>query len=60
MKTTLLVLPLHNANSVIVIFNVERTFKAYACQMCGKYAKTKYEIMKHHKKEHKLFFCSKS
>ena len=46
MQTTLSELPLHNANSVIVIFNVERTFKAYVCQMCGKYAKTKYEIIK--------------
>ena len=55
MKTTLSVLPLHNANSVIVIFNVERTFKAYVCQMCGKYAKTKSEIMKHYKKGRILF-----
>ena len=29
---------------------------AYVCQMCGKYAKTKSEIIKHYKKEHKLFF----
>ena len=31
----------------------------YVCQMCGKYAKTKFEIMKHLKKEHILFVHSK-
>ena len=55
-KITVTELPLHNAKSVIVIFYVERTFKAYVCQMCGKYAKTKSEIMKHYKKDHTVFF----
>ena len=55
MKTTLSVLPLHNANSVVAIFYVKRTFKTYGCQMCGKYAKTKSKIMTHYKKEH-IFF----
>ena len=36
-KITLTELPLHNANPVIVILYVERTFKAYVCPMCGKY-----------------------
>ena len=42
--------------SVILMFYVERTLKAYACQMCDKYAQTKSEIMKHYKKEHLHFF----
>ena len=44
-------LPLHNANSVIMIFYVERIFKAFVCQMYGKYATTKSEIMKHYLKK---------
>ena len=59
-KIILTELPLHNAKSVIVIVYVERTFKAYVCQMCGKYAQTKSEIMKHYKKDHLCFFYSKS
>ena len=39
-----------NVNSVIVIFYVEKTGKAYKCQMCGKYAKTKSGIMKNYPK----------
>ena len=31
------------------------TFKAYVCQMCGKYAKTKFEIIKHKKKKLHVF-----
>ena len=58
-KITLTELPLHNAKSVIVIFYVERTFKAYECQMCGKYAKTKSEIRRHYKKEHFYLFFFK-
>ena len=34
-----------NGNYVNVIFHEEKTFKAYVCQMCGKYAKTKSEII---------------
>ena len=30
--------------------NVLSTFLAYVCQMCAKYAKAKYEIIKHYKK----------
>ena len=42
--------PLNNANSVYVIFHVEKTFNALVCQMCRKYTKTKSEIMKHYQK----------
>ena len=49
-KITLTELPLHNATSVIVIFYLERTSKAYVYQICCKYANTKIEIMKHYKK----------
>ena len=44
MEFTLPELPLHNANS----FSVEKkTFMSCGCQICGKYAKTKSEIVKH-------------
>ena len=47
---------MYNANSVIEFFNVEKTFRALACQMCGTYSKTKSEIMKHYQKDHIIFF----
>ena len=53
---TLTELALHHANSVIVIFYVEKAVKAYVCQMCEKYAKTKSGIMTNYQKEHILFF----
>ena len=31
---------MHDANSVIGIFYVEKKFEAYLCKMCGKYTKT--------------------
>ena len=39
-------LKLHSATVVIVIFYEERTFKAYVCKMCRKYARIKSEIIK--------------
>ena len=47
--------PLNNANSVYMIFHVEKTFNAMICQICGKYTKTKSEIIKH-KKINLIFF----
>ena len=38
---------LHNANSLFVSFHVENAFHVLKCQMCGKYSKTKPEVMKH-------------
>ena len=55
-EMTVTELSLCSGNSVNVIFHVEKTFKAYVCQMCGKYAKTESEIMKHYQKEHIIFF----
>ena len=44
-----------------MIFNVEKTFMAYVCQMCGKYTKTKLEIIKPLKPKKKyIIFSSKS
>ena len=51
-KITLAELALHNANKLNVIFYVKKRVKAYACQMCGKYAKTKSGIVEHFLKEH--------
>ena len=39
-----------------VIFYVEKTLKAYVCQMCGIYVKTKSEISKHNKKKLLILF----
>ena len=47
---------LYNAESVIEFFNIEKTFRAFVCQMCGNYDKTKSEIMKHYQKGHIIFF----
>ena len=52
MEIELTELPLHSANSVIVILYVVQTFMT----MCGKYAKTKSKILKLYIKEHVLFF----
>ena len=41
---------LHNDNSIYVIFNVEKTFNASSCNMCGKYTKNHWEIRKHYAK----------
>ena len=46
-------------NSVIVIFNVEKKFKEYVCQICGKYAKTTSEIVKQYLKKKTYTSCSK-
>ena len=40
-----------------MILYVEGTFKAYVCQMCGEYAKTKSEIIKHNKKTYIYLLC---
>ena len=60
LKITITELALWSGNSVDVIFYVEKKFMAYVCQMCGKYTKTKSEIIKHKRKEHITFFHSKS
>ena len=36
--------------------HVEKTFRAFVCQMCGKYSKTKSKIMKHYLKIYIIFF----
>ena len=36
---------------------MEKIFKAYLCQMFGKYAKTKSEIMEQYQQDHIIFFC---
>ena len=33
----------HNDNSIDVIFQVEKIFNAFICNMCGKYTKNKQE-----------------
>ena len=38
------------------ILCVKKTFKAMVCQMYGTYSKTKCKIMKHHQKDHIIFF----
>ena len=39
-------------------FHVEKTFRAFVCQMCGNYSKTKSKIMKHYLNIYIIFSSS--
>ena len=53
---------MHNANSVIVFFYMERAVKAYVYQVCDKYAETKFFLSWYINKQKKdyILFHSKS
>ena len=59
LKITITELPLHNANSVIMIILWGNNILAYVCQSSGKFANTKTETMRHYKKKNFLVFYSK-